>query len=741
MSELLAPVGGEEALVAAIQNGANAVYLSGGSFGARAFAKNFDKASLIDAIRYAHIRDVKVYVTVNTLIKKSEMAEAKDYVDFLYENDVDAIIVQDFGLADHIRKKYPDLDLHASTQMSAHSLEDVRFLKEFGFSRVVVAREMCVEEIKKIKEAVDVELEVFVHGALCVSYSGQCLMSSMIGGRSGNRGRCAQPCRQRYTILDETSYTISPKDLNFIQEVKVLEAAGVDSLKIEGRMKGPEYAATVVASYRNALTSQPTEDLNRVFNRTYTEGYLKHENIIASDAPGNRGERIGTVYAYDAHKKMLTIALEKNLNKGDEIQIRRDDSSVGARCDVFYQEGRRIKAYKANEPVTVDFKYDAKPGEVIYRTYDTEMMQLARESYRKEVRKISVDMFLLCTENELVLKVSDGVHEVVVESDILPEKAMKVALDYNKLKKQLQKLGSTPYELNKCDIFLDPDLSLPIKVINDLRRQCTDTLDEKRSIKYNRKPVIFESETHELKEEPLAELTIAVRNKAQYDAVADLGLDVYSMTGDGIPRLPRITAEESIYQYDKNKLSLVGTYGQVGLIEDAYVDYSLNVYNQDTINAYADLNVKRVTLSYELAKYDLTQLKPNQNQDLEYIVYGYTPVMIMAYCPITKKPTHCDDCAEPCQDDFVLKDRFDEDYQLIRNGDRLEVLHSKRINLIHHLDDLIRMNIRYFRLDFTTETSEEVREITEAYMKALKGNRVRLSFEDEFEGHYAMGVE
>lgn len=740
MTELLAPVGAWESLVASVQNGADAVYLSGSSFGARAFAGNFDSDQLIEAIKYAHIRGVKVYVTVNTLIKNKELDEVKKYVDFLYINDVDAIIVQDFGLASYIKKVYPDLELHASTQMSAHSLEDIRFLKDYGFSRVVVAREMPLEEIKQIKAALDIELEVFVHGALCVSYSGQCLMSSMIGGRSGNRGRCAQPCRLRYTLFD-TSYTISPKDLNVLDQVQDLIDAGVDSLKIEGRMKGPEYAATVVSAYKGAINNDLTNNkLDKVFNRTYTRGYLYDQNIIASDAPGNRGEKVGQVRSYDKKNKILTIDLDMPLMKGDEIQIRREDSSVGARTDVFYDQGRRVKSYDYKKGISVEFKYDAKPGEIIYRTYDAEVMHEARQSYHKETRKVPISMALLCTLEDLVLKVSDGQREVVFESNIKPEKAMKVALDYNKLKKQLQKLGSTPYELDKVDIFIDPDLSLSVKVINDLRRQCTDELDRLRAKRYDRVSRSFNSQ-RDLAENSFSRLTVAVRNQAQLDAISDLDLDIYSMCDGGIKRLPRITAGQDIYAYDKDQLVLAGTYGQVGLFDQVYGDYSLNVFNQETINAYSDLGVQRVTLSYELSKEELTDLRPNKDQDLEMIVYGYAPVMIMAYCPITKQKTHCESCQEPCKNHHVLKDRFDEDYALIRNGNRLEVLHSKRLNLIYQLEDLVRMNIKYFRLDFTLESPEEVREITQAYLKTLNGSSIKLEFDDQTEGHYFKAVE
>ena len=253
--ELLAPVGSFESLKAAVQNGANAVYLGGKEFSARASANNFDKDELKEAVKYAHIRGVRVFVTTNTLIKQNELEGFIEYVKFLYDINIDALILQDIVAAMTIKKLLPDFELHASTQMVAHSLDDVNYLESKGFDRVVLARELNIDEIKYICDNTNVDIEVFVHGALCVCYSGQCLMSSMIGNRSGNRGRCAQPCRQKYTMIDiytgeevesNGDYLLSTRDLNAIEEINQIIDAGVHSLKIEGRMKKPEYVATVI---------------------------------------------------------------------------------------------------------------------------------------------------------------------------------------------------------------------------------------------------------------------------------------------------------------------------------------------------------------------------------------------------------------------------------------------------------------------------------------------------------------
>ena len=328
--ELLAPVGSFEALKAAVQNGANAVYLGWKDFGARASANNFDRDELKEAVKYAHIRGVQVFVTTNTLRKENEIEDFLEYAKFLYDIDVDAIILQDIGMARLIKRELPDFELHASTQMVAHSLEDVKYLESVGFDRVVLAREVTVEEIKYICDNCKADIEVFVHGALCVCYSGQCLMSSMIGNRSGNRGRCAQPCRQRYELIDvytgevvnsNGDYLLSPRDLNAIEEIDKVIDAGVHSLKIEGRMKRPEYVATVIDGYRKTIdeylatnklnvSDETINDLYTIFNRKFTKGLLLGDvgkDMMNSQLPNNQGLYVGTVVDYNKKAKRLKI--------------------------------------------------------------------------------------------------------------------------------------------------------------------------------------------------------------------------------------------------------------------------------------------------------------------------------------------------------------------------------------------------------------------------------------------------
>lgn len=291
--ELLAPAGDWDSLLAAVNNGADAVYLGGSRFSARAYAANFERDRLEEAVEFAHLRGVKIYVTVNTLIKDAEMAEALDFLHFLHQIGVDAVIIQDVGLLELVRRYLPGLPLHASTQMTVHNPAGALYLAAKGIRRIVLARELTLEEIKEIKAKSGVEVEVFVHGALCICYSGQCLLSSLIGARSGNRGRCAQPCRLEYRLLaggkevkvEAGRHLLSPADLMALPLLPRLQAAGVDVLKIEGRMKSPEYVATVTRVYRRALdrlaagqftySREDVLELARIFSRGFTSGYLE----------------------------------------------------------------------------------------------------------------------------------------------------------------------------------------------------------------------------------------------------------------------------------------------------------------------------------------------------------------------------------------------------------------------------------------------------------------------------------
>ena len=359
--ELLAPAGNMDNLVAAVEAGCDAVYLGGKSFGARAFSKNFSDEEIIKAINYCHLYGVKVYVTVNTIIYENEVDSFVEYIDFLHKNNVDAVLIQDLGMLDLIRKTYPNLEIHSSTQMHIHNLDGVQFMEKLGVRRVVLARETSIDEIKKIKSNSNVELEVFVHGALCISYSGECLMSSLIGGRSGNRGECAGSCRLRYDVVDSNNkrlnrgdYPLSTKDLNTLEYVGDLIDSGVSSLKIEGRMKSKEYVYMVVSLYRHAIDSYYERGkvevnksdlikLKKIFNRKYTKGFImntKNNDLINDYRPNHQGVEIGEVISYS--NNIAKIKLFDTLTIGSGLRVV-GNPDVGISVNDFYIKNKLVK--------------------------------------------------------------------------------------------------------------------------------------------------------------------------------------------------------------------------------------------------------------------------------------------------------------------------------------------------------------------------------------------------------------
>lgn len=332
--EILAPAGSVESLTAAVRCGANAVYLGTKNFNARRNADNFDGSALKSAVEYCHQRNVKVYLTANTLVADDEMSSAYNTIKTALEYGVDAFIVQDLGVAKMIRQCFPSARLHASTQCSVNTPDGVNALKELGFKRIVVPREMSLDEIKEIREKTDVELEMFVHGALCMCVSGQCYMSAMLGGRSGNRGLCAQPCRLSFSADNSGSFDLSLKDLSLIDKIKEIESAGIISLKIEGRMKSILYVATVVNAYRMALDGCDMElvmnELNRISHRPYTTGFMLDNDAMGSKAPLMAPESGGYIqdYAiaavvldYDSERKIAHVEQRNRFFDGDELHI------------------------------------------------------------------------------------------------------------------------------------------------------------------------------------------------------------------------------------------------------------------------------------------------------------------------------------------------------------------------------------------------------------------------------------
>ncbi len=502
--ELLAPAGSFEAFKAAVENGADAVYLGGKSFSARASAANFDLEEMKKAIRYAHERQAKVYVTVNILIADQEFQELLDYLYTLHEIGVDAVIVQDIGVADLINTILPEMETHASTQMTVNTNWGVQHLEALGFRRVVLARETSANEMKTIATMTPLDIEVFVHGALCIGYSGQCLMSSFIGGRSGNRGTCAQPCRMTYQLVNGEKenllaqkspgeHLLSPRDLNLAEELAELKRIGIHSLKVEGRMKRPEYVATVIRLYRQAikriedqpeegplLTPEEHQELLQVFNRDFTSGYFKENlgaELMSYSRPNNRGTRLGRVARLESGR--LFIKLEATLHPGDGIELWTGRGREGVTVGTIWRDKSEVEEGLHGETVQIEFSGIAHPGDRVFKTNDAVLMEKARESFQegRETRKSSLSMNLSGhIGDKLRLDVMEGERRVTVCSTSVAQKALKRPLTREYALQQLGRLGTTPFWLDKLELEVDEGIMLPVSDLNEMRRLAVEEL-------------------------------------------------------------------------------------------------------------------------------------------------------------------------------------------------------------------------------------------------------------------------
>lgn len=515
--ELLAPVGTKEALTAAVESGADAVYLGGKMFGARHYAANFTDEELAAAVRFAHLRGVRVYITVNTLTDDSELPALADYLRHVDKIGVDAIIVQDLGVAVIASNIVPALPLHGSTQMTVHNLAGVQFLAAMGFTRVVLARELALTDIEYICKNSPVEIEVFIHGALCISYSGQCLMSSMIGGRSGNRGRCAQPCRLPYTLVDADGndllqtadageYLLSPKDFNTIEVLPDLMQAGVASFKIEGRMKRPEYVAVVVDAYRRAIdryladssnyavSMQDRKDLAQIFNRDFTTAHLygkNGRNMMSDRRPNNRGVRVGRVLAYQAAGKIAVIKLDEPLAVGDIIEFW---VKVGGRVNVTVQtltvNGAVVTEAPANTAVSMPVSSPVRVNDRVFKVFDVKLMERARTYFSRAeaVRRIPVDIVVAAEEGRpmvITVRDADG-FSGRAETAFIAEKARKIPLTPASVAKQMERLGTTVFRLNQLECRLQGEIMVPLSEMNDARRRAIEQLEAARLARFTR---------------------------------------------------------------------------------------------------------------------------------------------------------------------------------------------------------------------------------------------------------------
>lgn len=749
--ELLAPAGSFEALKAAVQNGADAVYLGGSMFGARAFANNFDQNEMKEAIAYAHVYGVQVYVTMNTLLKEEEVKEAIAYADYLYRIDVDAIIVQDMGLFTLLRQMYPDLELHCSTQMHIHNEDGIRLMKQLGAKRVVVPREASLKEIKTYAK-LGIDLEVFVQGALCVSYSGQCLMSSKLFDRSGNRGACAQPCRMQYQLYKETKgtikkvdakgdYLLSPKDLNTLAYVPELIEAGIASFKIEGRMKRPEYVALMVKQYRQAIdhyyanqkydvNETILEDMQKIFHRGFTSGHLFHQkgsNLMNPFRPNHMGIVIGKVVAVEAQK--VKIKLEKDLYQGDGIRIlnrKEDDGFMVNR--IYSQNGLLTNKGCANEIIALDRKGYMEKGSLVVKTSDVKQMELLAETYAGNKRKVAVNaMMELVVSKPAKLTIQD--HEgnsVSVSSEEKVEKALHRPMEKERILKQMAKTKDTPFTIQTCDIVME-DCVIAVSQINAMRRLALQKLEEKRKVRHTRGKAMPLS-LKPCKMKPIAPLHVIVHTYEQAIAAKEAGIEVIYVCEASLKEQLRKEGIEVFLKTDRvykqayaKETMFVSENGAVMQGQEYFYDASLNITNSYAAAYFFEHGALGICPSLELDKKELQDMlvayKKRYQEEMNVIVpiYIQEELMISEYCVINacEKDNDKKGC-KLCKgtDNYYLYDKKQRKFPV--KGDsacRMHIYAMQPRNEIANIKEYQEMGVQHFLCVLTFETKEESLEI------------------------------
>ena len=688
--ELLSPAGDFASLKAAIQAGCDAVYLGGKLFGARAFSNNFDNNELVEAIKYAHLYKVKVYVTVNTLVYEHEVNKFMEYIDFLYRNNVDALIIQDIGMMDLIRKTYPLLELHASTQMHIHNLEGVKLVESLGLKRAVLARETSINLINEIKQNTNIELEIFIHGALCISYSGQCLFSSLIGNRSGNRGSCAGSCRQKYDLLinnkkvNDEQYLLSTKDLCSLENIGKLIDIGVDSLKIEGRMKSPNYVYLVTKLYREAIDSylltgqvkinlDELTNLKKIFNRNYTKGFLFDElDIVNSYRPNHLGIEIGRVIK--SQNNYIDILLTDDLNINDGIRF--IDNDIGFIVTKMFVNKKRVEHAKKGDIVSIYYQGKITKTNVV-KTTDY-LLNKEIEEKLKLKKKIDIKGILEVYLNQPIkLTITDGNNEVVTTGSLV-ETAKTSPISYERIKEQLNKLGNTIYQFTNLEIKGDDNIFISIKELNDLRNKATKILNDKRLYNYQYLKEEYKIDLPNFKQEKNYNVLISDLN--QYNQIKDknykyiyMEQELFDKIDDKrkVLRLNRVLENHQKYS---QKL-LIGELGSL-IYDDISTDFSFNVTNSYSVALLHSLGVEQICLSYELTDTQIKNLidayhqRYHKHPNLELVVYGNLEAMISKY-NINQKYN---------VDESILLDRFNNKYKVIIKNNLMHIYDYKKRN-------------------------------------------------------------
>lgn len=718
--ELLVPAGDMESLHQAIFNGADAVYLGCKMFGARKFAKNFDNEEIVEAIKLAHLYGVKIYVTMNTLVKDDEVDAFLSQVEYLHKNGVDAIIIQDFGMLCLVREKYPNLEVHASTQANTSSKETAELFYKLGVKRVVFSREMTLDEINSIDTPI--EKEVFIHGALCICYSGCCLMSSMLGTRSGNRGECAGSCRLKYSlkkdgsIISKNKYLLSTKELNSAPKMQELLNSDIASFKIEGRMKSPEYVGFITRYYRNLIDGKPinleeeTDNLKTIFNREFTKGNLfsaTKPELMNPNTPNHIGLEIGKVIEVTPSK--IKIKLSKPLNQHDAIRFL--NSGKGFIVNFLYDKKDNL-INSATDICYVDNKVDLKENDIVCKTQDIKLLtDLKKLPERKVNIKITVNAYI---GKPLHIIMSDYLNKVEIFGQEV-QSSINAPITNERLKDQLEKLGETPFISTNTSINMDNNIFISIKEINELRRSLVEKLIQTRTTP---KEIITKNVTFK----PISNIltsyrTASITTEEQLLTCLELNInriytedeslyEKYKSNSSIYYKIPRCTRNPKQHQKERN---LISDYFIPNNSNTYISDYPFNIYNSYTLYYLEKNNILTNTISVELTEYEISKLiesyesKFKQKPNIEVLVYGRVENMLIKGNILSLN-----------NETYNLIDFKNRVFPVYFDGVNTHILNYENLQLI---DSNILNSIPNIRFNFFNESPAEVIRVVNNYNK------------------------
>lgn len=764
--ELLAPAGGPEALIAAVNNGADAVYLGLGSLNARRGAANFDLASLAEGARFAHLRGVRVYLTANVVVLPSELPSALKLVDEAWCAGVDAVIVQDLGLLRAIRTSLPHVRIHASTQIDVMNPDGVMALAQAGASRVTLARELSLEAIRACA-ATGVEIESFVHGAICYSYSGQCLMSSMIGRRSANRGLCAQPCRLTYDLVDPRGVTVatpgrhllSPKDMAGIEHLPRLIEAGVASLKIEGRMKAPEYVAIVTSVYRAALDralAHPDdyqvlpaewERLEEAFNRGLTAGYLTGERggaLMSYTRPNNRGVRVGRIGRVADGE--ATIELERALDPADTLEVWTGSGRFAQTAGPLAVRGAAVASAPAGSEVTFRPEQHVSPGDRVFRVANAALLNAARRTFTgpggidHRAAEVDFDVRVRIGLPLAIAATSAGVTVAAEGVDVSPARTKPITAE--EIVEHIGRLGGSGYRAGDWKIDLDASAGLGYSALHALRREVLARLDAARLAPWSGRalaepgvpalpsPAVMPASSPELVATAWSEEVAAAALRAGADrALVRTFVGQTPPAGELAPLLPRVVWPAEASGYDAMLQHDGLTVGNLGLLHRAalqgsapHADWPLNVLNAHAAAELRERGAAFVWASPELSGRQLAELAAASPVPVGCVVWGRLELMVAEQCVLQAAgecSRRCASCARRAGW-WHLRDQKGYEFPVTTDPTgRSHVMNSVTLDLVRALDEIVAAGVAAVRLDFSNESPERAAEVTRGVRAAL----------------------